>query len=141
MRREQRKLVESGSNGSSTNLKTPERNDNNLIRSATDKSWASSNMMTIRLQKAFYLMPLLIVVGLFARLPASFAGAAEATSKPVLLKGVAVPDRFLAKSQYGLFGGDIRIGMGTFPSTSRSFAAARSFSSPLRMRIRRRLLR
>lgn len=67
-------------------------------------------MMTIRLQKAFYLMPLLIVVGLFARLPASFAGAAEATSKPVLLKGVAVPDRFLAKSQYGLFGGDIRIG-------------------------------
>ena len=98
MRREQRKLVESGSNGSSTNLKTPERNDNNLIRSATDESWASSNMMTIRLQKAFYLMPLLIVVGLFARSPASFAGAAEATSKPVLLKGVAVPDRFLAKS-------------------------------------------
>ena len=46
-----------------------------------------------------------------AVLMTGFVGnAEEVMDKPILLKKIAIPDQLLAKSQYGAFGGDIRIG-------------------------------
>jgi hypothetical protein len=42
---------------------------------------------------------------------AGFVGnTEEVMNKPILLKKISIPDQLLAKSQYGAFGGDIRIG-------------------------------